>query len=228
MQNGIKGPKAKKVVKLLKPMEAVAVPAILAIAMYISFQIFSDILSTKIAFLAILGLAVDGGTLIYPLTFTVRDFVHKTLGKKMARVVVLVAGGLNVLMVGLFWLIGVLPADASWSYQDAYNVILMPVARITLASIMAEVFSELIDTEVFGRLYKKFEGKYEIGAVLLSNLIALLFDSVIFGLIAFYGELPNDVVGQIILANILIKGVMTLLSAPLIKLIPRKVSFDKM
>lgn len=200
--------------------------AMLAISMYIAFQIFADILSTKIAFLPLLNLAVDGGTIIYPLTFTVRDFVHKTLGKKIARQVVIMAGILNVIMVGLFWLIGKLPADVSWGYQEAYISILMPVARITLASIIAEVFSELIDTEIFSRIYKKF-GQKDILAVLVSNGVALVVDSFIFGFIAFTGALPMEVVWQIILANVLIKGVMSLLSAPIIKLIPRRVELDK-
>lgn len=200
--------------------------AMLAISMYVAFQIFADILSTKIAFLPLLNLAVDGGTIIYPLTFTVRDFVHKTLGKKIARQVVIMAGILNVIMVGLFWLIGKLPADVSWGYQEAYMSILMPVARITLASIIAEVFSELIDTEIFSRIYKKF-GQKDILAVLVSNGVALVVDSFIFGFIAFTGALPMEVVWQIILANVLIKGVMSLLSAPIIKLIPRRVELDK-
>jgi len=198
----------------------------LAISMYIAFQIFADILSTKIAFLPLLNLAVDGGTIIYPLTFTVRDFVHKTLGKKIARQVVIMAGILNVIMVGLFWLIGKLPADVSWGYQEAYISILMPVARITLASIIAEVFSELIDTEIFSRIYKK-SGQKDILAVLVSNGVALVVDSFIFGFIAFTGALPMEVVWQIILANVLIKGVMSLLSTPIIKLIPRRVELDK-
>ena len=201
--------------------------AMLAISMYIAFQIFADILSTKIALLPLLNLAVDGGTIIYPLTFTVRDFVHKTLGKKIARQVVVIAGILNIVMVGLFWLIGKLPADVSWGYQEAYISILMPVARITLASIIAEVFSELIDTEIFSRIYKKF-GQKDILAVLVSNGVALVVDSFIFGFVAFAGALPMEVVWQIILANVLIKGVMSLLSAPVIKWIPRRVEIDKM
>lgn len=207
---------------------AVGVPAIASIGMYIAFQIFSDILSTKIALLPLLNLAVDGGTIIYPLTFTVRDFVHKTIGKKGARQVVILAGILNVIMVGLFWIIGKLPADMSWGFQDSYEAILMPVARITLASIIAEIFSELIDTEIFSIISKKFGEKKDVLAVLCSNGVALLVDSLIFGFIAFYGTLPLDVVWQIILANILIKGAMSLLSAPIIKLIPRRVNISEM
>ena len=214
--------------KTMSKSLAVGVPAISAIAMYVAFQIFADILSTKVALLPILSLAVDGGTIIYPLTFTVRDFVHKTLGKKVARQVVIGAAMLNVVMVALFWIVGMLPADPTWGFQADYMNILMPIARITLASIVAEVFSELIDTEIFSRVIKKLGEEKDVLAVLLSNGVALVIDSFIFGFIAFAGALPMDIVWQIILANILIKGAMSLLSAPVIKLIPRRVPMSEM
>lgn len=211
--------------KTTQNIVAVGVPAI---AMYIAFQIFSDVLSTKIALLPLLNLAVDGGTIIYPLTFTVRDFVHKTLGKAVARKVVIFAGLLNLVMVALFWLVGMLPADASWGLQDAYNSILMPVFRITIASIIAEVLSEVIDTEIFSVIIKKLGDKYDVLGVLASNGVALVVDSIVFSLIAFVGALPLEIVYQIIISNILIKGAMSLISSPLIRLIPRRVNINQM
>lgn len=188
--------------------------------LYISFQLFANILSTKIAVLPFFHLAVDGGTIIYPFTFTLRDFVHKTWGRKNARQVVILAALLNIVMVFLFWLIGKMQADASWAYQEAYQHILLPVFRITVASIVAQVISELLDTEVFSRIYKKFN---DVLAVLASNFVGLLADSIIFCLIAFLGALPFSTVLQIIFVNILIKLVMSFASSPLIKLIPQTV-----
>jgi len=199
--------------------QSVGTIATIAISLYVAFQIFSDILSTKIGLLPIINLAVDGGTIIYPLTFTVRDFVHKTLGKEMARKVVVLAASLNVVMVILFWIVGQMPQDEYWGLQDSYEAILMPVWRITLASIVAEVFSELIDTEVFSRAYKRWN---DVIAVLASNFIALIIDSLIFCILAFYGQLPTKTVLEIILVNILVKGIMSLVSAPVIRLIPRE------
>ncbi|MDD4479644.1 MAG: VUT family protein, partial [Mesotoga sp.] len=104
---------------------------ILSVSLYISFQIFADILSIKITTLPFLHLAIDGGTVIYPFTFTLRDFVHKTWGKERSRQVVITAGILNLLMAVLFWLIGKMPADPTWNLQGAYESILMPFWRIT-------------------------------------------------------------------------------------------------
>lgn len=199
---------------------AVGVPAILSVAMYVASHIFADILSTKIAILPLIGLAVDGGTIIYPLTFTIRDFVHMTLGKHYTKVVVWATAGLNIVMVALFWIIAIIPQEPSWGLQMEYEAILLPVARITIASILAEIVSQLVDTEVFSKVFKWWGEKRLVSAVLLSNLVGLIFDSILFGFLAFFGALPFNIVIEIIIANILIKGAMTLLSAPIIKLIP--------
>jgi queuosine precursor transporter len=196
---------------------------ILSSSLYVSFQLFANILSTKIALLPYFHLAIDGGTVIYPLTFTLRDFVHKTHGKKNARQVVIIAAALNAVMFGLFWLVGKMTPDPTWQYQKAYEQILLPVGRIILASIIAQVISELIDTEIFSIVYKKTTDTL---AVLLSNSISLIFDSLIFCFIAFLGALPFATVMQIVLANILIKFIISTLSVPTIRLVPRTAKFE--
>jgi hypothetical protein len=197
---------------------------LLSSSLYVAAQIFANILSTKITVLPFINLAVDGGTIIYPLTFTLRDFVHKSWGKNNARQVVIIAASLNALMFALFWLVGKMPADPTWQFQEAYEHILLPVGRIVMASIIAQVISELIDTEIFSIIYKKIG---DLSAVFFSNLISLLVDSIIFGLIAFLGSLPFSTVLQIIFANILIKLIISILSTPAIKLIPRLAKFEE-
>ncbi|MCL5435759.1 MAG: queuosine precursor transporter [Patescibacteria group bacterium] len=187
-------------------------------SLYVAFQLIANVLSTKITILPVLHLAIDAGTIIYPFTFTLRDFVHKTWGKNNSRQVVVLAALLNLLMFALSWLVGRLPADASWPYQEAYEQILLPVGRIVAASVIAQVISELIDTEVFSAVYKKFS---DVFGVVVSNFAGLVVDSLLFSTIAFWGVLPATAVGQIIISNILLKLVITFVSAPIIKLVPR-------
>jgi queuosine precursor transporter len=191
---------------------------IISISLYVAFQIFSDVLSTKIAYIPLIALAVDGGTVIYPFTFTLRDFVHKSCGKDNARRLIFISAAINVLMVLLFIGVGMLPAESSWPNQGAYQAILMPIWRITLASIIAEVISELIDTEIFDYYYRRMR---DVLGVLVSNSVALVIDSVLFALIAFSGTMPWRTVAEIALANVLIKAALTLISLPTIRLIPR-------
>ncbi len=193
-------------------------------ALYVASQVSANIMSTKIVMLPWMNLSVDGGTIIYPLTFTVRDFVHKTWGKHNARQLVVVAALLNVLIAALFWIVGKLPADPTWGLQASYEQILMPIGRIVFASIIAQVIAELIDTEIFSFIYKRLN---DVVGALSSNFVGLVVDSIVFSLIAFIGVLPASTVVSIIIANILIKTVVSFLSAPFIRLIPRTVPFEE-
>lgn len=182
---------------------------------YIAAQILADVSSLKIV--EVFGRAIDGGTFIYPITFTLRDLVHKLAGKKVARTLIIAAAAINLGMAGLFWLVDALPAVAeSGPSTDFFGAVLGPVWRIVFASIIAEVIAELIDTEVYSRWVARFRHEKQWGRVLVSNAVALPIDSVLFALIAFAGLLPGSIITEIIVFNIVFKGVITVASVPLI------------
>ena len=121
--------------------------AVIIVAAYIAAQMLSDIASLKIGVVA--GFAVDMGTFIYPITFTLRDVVHKVLGKKNTQVLILSAGAINLFMAGYLMWVASVPGDADWGLTAEFSAILGPLWRIVFASILAEVISELVDTEVY-------------------------------------------------------------------------------
>lgn len=193
-------------------MRVVIVPAL-----YVAAQMLADIGSLRV--ITALGLSMDAGTLVYPFTFTLRDLVHKTLGVRSARCLIWTAAAVNVFMAALFYLIGRLPADPSVGPQAEFAMVLSPVWRITMASIVAEVFSELMDTEAYQWWVTKVTRRYQWARVLVSNGVAIPLDSMLFCWLAFGGTMPPSVVWGIVAANILVKGAMTLVSLPGIYLV---------
>jgi uncharacterized integral membrane protein (TIGR00697 family) len=194
--------------------------ALLASA-YVAAQMLADVSSLRLVDL--FGKAIDGGTFIYPITFTLRDLIHKVAGKKVARALIGAAALINILMAGLFWLVARFPLVAdSGPQSELFADVLGPVWRIVFASIVAEVISELIDTEVYSAWVRRFGNRYQWGRVLASNGVALPIDSVVFALLAFSGIGPleavmsGSVVWEIIYLNILFKGAVTVASLPLI------------
>jgi len=190
---------------------------ILTISAYIAAQMMSDIGSLKIATVA--GFSIDGGTFIYPLTFTLRDLVHKLLGRKAARTLIVAAAGINLVMALFFAFLAKLPPDPTWPLQQAFADVLSPVWRIVLASIVAEVLSELLDTELYQLWVSRVTRRYQWARVLVSNSVSVPVDSLVFVWIAFGGVLPVAVVWSIFWANVLVKGMMTLISLPAIYLV---------
>jgi uncharacterized integral membrane protein (TIGR00697 family) len=196
------------------------ITAIIVAAAYVAIQMMADIASLRIVF--VLGLSMDAGTFVYPLTFTLRDLVHKTVGARGARVLIVSAAIINLVMAGYFWLVARLPPDPQVGAQAEFGIVLAPVWRVVLASIFAEVISELIDTEVYRAWVERVTTRYQWARVLTSNAISVPIDSLAFGWGAFGGVLPVVVVWSIVLSNVLIKGVATLITLPLIYLVPER------
>jgi uncharacterized integral membrane protein (TIGR00697 family) len=200
--------------------ERAAISSLIVVSAYIAAQMLADITSLKIALVG--GFSIDGGTFIYPLTFTLRDLVHKLLGKRAARALIVTAACINLLMAGLFAFVSWLPADPTWGLQAEFAAILGPVWRIVLASIGAEVISELLDTEVYHLWVSRVTRRYQWVRVLVSNAISVPVDSLIFAWAAFGGVLPAAVVWSIFWSNVLVKGAVTLVSLPGIYLVPER------
>lgn len=193
------------------------VAGIVVVCLYIAAQMLADIASLKIALLA--GFSIDAGTFIYPLTFTLRDLVHKRLGIAAARTVVILAAGINLFMAAYFQLVVRLPEDPEWGLGREFEAILGPVWRIVAASIVAEVVSELIDTEIYRWWVGRVTARFQWMRVLASNSLSIPVDSLIFCWGAFGGALPAAVVWSIFSANVILKGLVTLASLPGIYLV---------
>jgi len=193
---------------------------ILVSVFYVAAQMMSDIGSLRIVMVA--GFSVDAGTFIYPLTFTLRDMVHKVAGIKIARMLILAAAAINVVMALFFKIVAILPPDLVVGPQSEFALVLAPVWRIVGASIIAEVIGELIDTEGYRFWVEKVTRKYQWARVLVSNALSIPVDSFIFSFLAFWGIMPTAVVLSIFFSNMIIKGITTLISIPGIYLVPEK------
>ena len=203
-----------------KQFAGIPTAGIIVISIYIAAQLLSDIASLKITLIA--GFSVDAGTFIYPVTFTIRDLVHKRLGISAARTVIILAAAINLFMALFFHFTAWLPQDPAWGLGNEFAAILGPVWRIVIASILAEIFSELIDTEIYHLWQSRITNKFQWMRVLTSNAVSIPIDSLIFCWGAFGFVLPPDVVWSIFWANVIVKGAVTIISLPSIYLVQEK------
>lgn len=207
--------------------------AVVVVAAYIAAQMIADVTSVKIG--NVWGLAVDMGTFIYPITFTLRDLVHKVLGKRNTQVLIVMAAIINLFMVLYTVWAASVPADPvadpAGTFANAYSLVFGPLWRITIASILAEIVSELADTEAYHWFVTRITRQKQWARVLVSNALSVPIDNAIFAIGAFAPlpflqnhplTAPWSVVWEIFLLNLLVKFGMTLLSLPLIYLIPNK------
>ena len=101
---------------VLTPISRVAIAAVGA---YVGAQVIADVSSLKIGVVA--DRAVDMGTFIYPITFTLRDLVHKALGKRAARTVVVTAAAVNLFMALYLQWAARAPTDVSYPLGDEFR-----------------------------------------------------------------------------------------------------------
>lgn len=193
---------------------------ILIICSYIACQMISNIASVKIA--NVLTLAVDGGTFLYPLAFTIRDMAHKTIGKKNTQKLIIVSAIINIFSPIYFYIISQIPADASWEFNEAFQLTLSPVLRIAIASIVGSTLSELVDTEIYHFFVTKITKKHQWLRVLISNAFSIPVDNFVFVAIAFWGALPFDALVGIFIFNFVVKYAVTIISVPMIYLVKEK------
>ena len=201
--------------------------AVVAVGAYVGAQLVADITSLKIG--TAFGRAVDMGTWIYPVTFTLRDLVHKALGRRAARTLVVTAAAVNLAMAAYLHWVARQPSDASYPLGEEFAAVLGPLWRIVVASIVAEVVSELLDTEVYHWFVSRVTTRFQWARVAVSNAISVPVDNVIFAVGAFGSlpllrdhalTLPWGDVWDIFVVNLTVKAAVSALSLPLIYLSP--------
>lgn len=192
------------------------VTAVWLIGLYVAAQLIADVSAVKLV--SAFGLVFPAGTAIYAVTFTVIDMIHKRLGKKVATQVIIMAGVMNVLMAGYFYWTVQMPYPVFWGLQEGYGIVLSVVPRIVLASIIAEVVSELVDREFYslwirwmGSMFGDY-GRWQWMRVVLSNLISVPLDSLLFTVIAFWAT-PHFA-WALVLGQIALKYPISLLALP--------------
>ena len=183
---------------------------IAAAAGYISLIIFSNLGSLRI--LNIAGLSVDGGALLYPFTFTMRDLLHKKTGAQITRFTIWLAAGINILLFAFVWMVGALPADPTVGAQAEYSLVLAPGLRLVAASVVAMTIAELIDTVVYSAVRRKYGTRKQWLRVILSNTISVPIDTAVFLLIAYTGLYDFSVLVAMFLSHLIIQYVVSLLS----------------
>lgn len=136
------------------------------------------------------GVAVDGGVVIFPISYIVGDVVVELFGKKQAKTVIWAGFGLNLLAMIALAIVGWLPPYPGWEGQEAYMAVFGFVPRIVFGSLSAYIVSSLMNNHVFEKIKNRTGEKWLGARTIGSSLVAHLFDSMIFETVAFLGVLP--------------------------------------
>jgi uncharacterized integral membrane protein (TIGR00697 family) len=185
-------------------------------------MILANLLGTKIT--TLFGVRVSVGIFFIPVLFLTTDVIAEVYGKKEANSVVLISLVMLLLTLGMTALCIVLPANSTWGNQDAYAAVFGSSLRMSLASLIAFVFSQFHDVWAFEFWKKRTGGRFLWLRNNASTIVSQLIDSTIFMFAAFYGvteKFTAAFVVSLIIPYWLCKVVLALLDTPFCYLLVR-------
>ncbi len=174
----------KKLSRCLTPR---AVKALVAMSALMTMtMIVANFSATKIWNLG--GIPVDGGILLFPLSYVLGDLLVEIYGKRIADSVAWASCGSGLLTVAIIALTKTLP-DYPGADNNGFLLISDAAGRIFLASIIGFLASQLLNNYVFERVRRKQRDGAFWKRALLSSVLAHIPDVLLFEPIAFLGKL---------------------------------------
>lgn len=184
---------------------------------FVAFLLISNVVASKILMLG--PLAIDGGGLLFPLTYIFGDILTEVYGYKKTRKAIWLGLGANLLMAAVFMIVGAMPPASDWPNQDAYMAILGLSSRIVVASVTAYFVGEFINSFILAKMKILTKGKFLWSRTIGSTIFGEAFDTAIFMVIAFWGVLPWDLFVLVGISGYLLKVAVEVLFTPFTYLI---------
>jgi uncharacterized integral membrane protein (TIGR00697 family) len=184
---------------------------------FVAILIISNVASSKIT--AFGPFTLDGGTILFPLSYIFGDVLTEVYGYGRARKVIWTGLICNLLMAIVFMVVGVLPSAPDWHNQQAYDAILGLTPRIVLASIIAYFAGEFSNSFTLSKLKLVTKGKYLWMRTIGSTLIGEFFDTLLFIAIAFWGVLPTSILVPLLISNYIFKVGVEVIFTPVTYLV---------
>lgn len=135
---------------------------------------------------------VPAGVIIFPLSYIFGDVLTEVYGYGRTRQVIwtgFLAGGL---MAASYWTAIALPAASFWRHQEALETVLGQVPRIVLASVIAYLAGEFVNSFVLAKMKIWTRGRHLWSRTIGSTVVGQAVDTMLFVAIAFGGAWPTQ------------------------------------
>ncbi len=194
-------------------------------AVFVTVLVVSNIASSaKIVDLRLnifgMPLAFDGGTLLFPLSYIFGDILTEVYGYQRSRKVIWTGFACLLLASAVFWLISLLPGEATWqSYagDTAYLAILggMSSGGIVLGSLAGYWSGEFTNSFILAKMKVLTNGRHLWMRTVGSTIAGELVDTVVFVIIASaFGVFPWSLFLTLTVSNYLFKVGIEALMTP--------------
>ena len=143
--------------------------------------------------LPFLAISIPAGLVTYPLTFLLSDLVTEIYGAKMAKMMVYIALGMNLLSFGIIQL-GILLPTAGIEEQKAFDGVLGLSGLRIFSSLISYLTSQLVDIKLYAAIKRWTGSKFLWLRNNASTCISQLVDTVMIDLIFLWWGLGMNMV----------------------------------
>jgi len=201
------------------PTPAAVVVLILMASLTVMVMIVANLAATKIWSFG--PIPVDGGLLLFPLSYILGDLLMEIYGKRMADAVAIASCFVGLLTIAVIYLVGRLP-DYPGADNRGFVVIAGATGRVFFASVMGCIASQLINNFVFEVVRVRQKIDSFVCPALISSAIAHVPDTMLFEPIAFWGKLSLwEFLSQAVFAYVVAVGVEVVLLMAITKRLAR-------
>jgi uncharacterized integral membrane protein (TIGR00697 family) len=158
---------------------------VIIIAVFITCLITANIIVVK--FVDFGPVALPAAILVFPLSYIFGDILTEVYGYRVARRVIWLGFGCNLIFVFFAWIGQILPAADFWEGQAAYDIILGYVPRILASSFCGYLVGEFANSFVLAKMKIFTRGRWLWSRTIGSTIIGEGLDSAVFLTLAFIG-----------------------------------------
>jgi queuosine precursor transporter len=162
-------------------------------------------------------LVFGAGVLFFPISYVFGDILTEVYGYARSRRVIWTGFAALAFASLMAWIIVQLPPAPFWHNQAAYEIAFGSTWRIALASLIAFLCGEFVNSFVLAKMKILTAGRWLWTRTIGSTIFGEGVDSLLFYPLAFYnsGIIPNDKLPLVIAAQFATKVCVEILFTPL-------------
>lgn len=185
----------------------------LLMAAFVTVLICSEFISaSKVARVG--RFSLGAGVVFFPLSYVFGDILTEVYGYERSRKVIWAGFGALAFATVMAWVVVILPPDPAWKHQAAWETVFGNSWRIVLASLLAFVAGEWVNSVTLARM-KVFTGGRMLWTRTIGSTVAgEAVDSLIFYPAAFLGVWTADLVVRVMITNYVLKVVTEVVLTP--------------
>lgn len=165
------------------------------------------------------------GSLLWPFTSQLSDMINEVYGRRKTLYAMAFAYILNLLFLSFVLMATHTTPIWSAGEEQFWLQYFAPTGRIFVASSVSFLVCQSIDIFTYSFLKEKFRRIEEnssaariafLGSIrsVLSDVVNMIFDGIVFTVIAFWNTLPPDMLVRVVIGSILAKSALAVFDTP--------------